>query len=107
MDAIRAVATLEELFESTKIDPWFLDQLVLINAIAGEIAGADGLSPALLRRAKRHGFSDAQIGRIRRSAEHTSELQSLMRISSAVFCLQNKHYLPTLYLCNTAQVTIY
>src|SRR3546814_10665054 len=25
-----------------------------------------------------------------RSAEHTSELQSLMRISSAVFCLQKK-----------------
>src|SRR3546814_9309364 len=27
---------------------------------------------------------------IGRSEEHTSELQSLMRISSAVFCLQNK-----------------
>src|SRR3546814_3333040 len=27
-----------------------------------------------------------------RSEEHTSELQSLMRISSAVFCLQNKTY---------------
>src|SRR3546814_1013147 len=27
----------------------------------------------------------------RRSEEHTSELQSLMRISSAVFCLKNKH----------------
>src|SRR3546814_7963667 len=26
-----------------------------------------------------------------RSEEHTSELQSLMRISYAVFCLQNKH----------------
>src|SRR3546814_2642223 len=26
-----------------------------------------------------------------RSEEHTSELQSLMRISSAVFCLKNKH----------------
>src|SRR3546814_7929593 len=28
--------------------------------------------------------------RDRRSEEHTSELQSLMRISYAVFCLQNK-----------------
>src|SRR3546814_2891124 len=28
-------------------------------------------------------------GAIRRSAEHTSELQSLMRISYAVFCLNN------------------
>src|SRR3546814_3650157 len=27
---------------------------------------------------------------VRRSEEHTSELQSLMRISYAVFCLQNK-----------------
>src|SRR3546814_1900768 len=28
--------------------------------------------------------------RVRRSEEHTSELQSLMRISYAVFCLKNK-----------------
>src|SRR3546814_3844799 len=28
-----------------------------------------------------------------RSEEHTSELQSLIRISSAVFCLQKIHYL--------------
>src|SRR3546814_16910660 len=31
-----------------------------------------------------------------RSEEHTSELQSLMRISYAVFCFQTKNY-PTLY----------
>src|SRR3546814_1176954 len=30
-----------------------------------------------------------------RSEEHTSELQSLMRISSAVFCLKKKIYRPT------------
>src|SRR3546814_9098367 len=29
----------------------------------------------------------------RRSEEHTSELQSLMRISYAVFCLKKKNYL--------------
>src|SRR3546814_1124489 len=29
--------------------------------------------------------------RVERSEEHTSELQSLMRISYAVFCLQNKN----------------
>src|SRR3546814_2308049 len=32
-------------------------------------------------------------GRRLRSEEHTSELQSLMRISYAVFCLQNKNQL--------------
>src|SRR3546814_2852241 len=31
------------------------------------------------------------IGRERRSEEHTSELQSLMRISYAVFCLKKKN----------------
>src|SRR3546814_6798926 len=30
-----------------------------------------------------------------RSEEHTSELQSLMRISYAVFCLKKKHATPT------------
>ena len=65
MDAIRAGATPEEIFESTKIDPWFVDQLALINEIAVDLIEAPELSPALLRRAKRHGFSDVQLGRIR------------------------------------------
>src|SRR3546814_7822886 len=34
-----------------------------------------------------------------RSEEHTSELQSLMRISYAVFCLKNK--IPTAFKTNT------
>src|SRR3546814_2662786 len=33
--------------------------------------------------------------RVTRSEEHTSELQSLMRISYAVFCLKKKHYTHT------------
>lgn len=65
MDALRAGATLEELFESTKIDPWFLDQLFLINEIATDVINAPELTPDLLRLAKRHGFSDAQLGRMR------------------------------------------
>src|SRR3546814_5673929 len=32
---------------------------------------------------------------VRRSEEHTSELQSLMRISYAVFCLKKKNHRPT------------
>src|SRR3546814_3058853 len=35
-------------------------------------------------------------GKGKRSEEHTSELQSLMRISYAVFCLKNKQ--PSIYL---------
>src|SRR3546814_2908289 len=33
-----------------------------------------------------------------RSEEHTSELQSLMRISYAVFCLKKKNTIKTLYI---------
>lgn len=65
MDAIRAGATADEVFEATAIDPWFVDQLMLVNEVAAEIAAADELTPTVLRRAKRHGFSDAQIGKIR------------------------------------------
>src|SRR3546814_5792960 len=38
----------------------------------------------------RHVGRKAVMGRILRSEEHTSELQSLMRISYAVFCLKKK-----------------
>ena len=69
MQALRAGASLEELFQATKIDPWFLDQMQLIHEVADEVASATDLSPALLRRAKRHGFSDAQIGEIRSMEE--------------------------------------
>src|SRR3546814_2284144 len=34
----------------------------------------------------------ARLGGILRSEEHTSELQSLMRLSYAVFCLQKKNH---------------
>src|SRR3546814_1654014 len=36
-----------------------------------------------------------------RSEEHTSELQSLMRISYAVFCLKKKKQKQTTHRCNT------
>src|SRR3546814_1565454 len=37
-----------------------------------------------------HGLSTWRASRSTRSEEHTSELQSLMRISYAVFCLKQK-----------------
>ena len=63
--ALRAGATIDEVFESTKIDPWFIDQIVLINEVAAEIATLRPLDAALFRLAKDHGFSDAQIAQIR------------------------------------------
>src|SRR3954462_13306600 len=63
--AIRGGATLEQLHEATRIDPWFLDQLFLLDEVAQRVRDAGTLSAELLNQAKRHGFSDVQIGRLR------------------------------------------
>ena len=65
MSALDAGATVEQLHEATRIDPWFLDQIALIQQAGAEVREADHLSPELLRYAKRHGLSDVQIGRLR------------------------------------------
>jgi carbamoyl-phosphate synthase large subunit len=72
--ALRGGISVERVHEATGIDPWFLDQIALINEVAGELAeatqGSSGrLTPELIRRAKRHGFSDAQIAEITRMTE--------------------------------------
>ncbi|MGR0219251.1 carbamoyl-phosphate synthase large subunit [Agromyces sp. ZXT2-6] len=63
--ALRKGATIEQAFEATKIDPWFLDQIVLINEVAAQVAAAEALDTDTLLLAKDHGFSDAQIGQLR------------------------------------------
>ena len=63
--AMRAGATIDELFTATGIDPWFLDQMALINEVANEIAAAPALTAEVIRHAKDHGFSDAQLGELR------------------------------------------
>ena len=66
--ALRAGATVAQLFESTGIDPWFLDQIVLINEIADSVA-ATPFDLAALTEAKYHGFSDIQIASLWNSSE--------------------------------------
>jgi carbamoyl-phosphate synthase large subunit len=63
--ALRAGASVDEVFESTKIDPWFIDQIVLINEVADSVKSAAELSPAIIKLAKDHGFSDIQIASLR------------------------------------------
>ena len=73
--ALLAGATSEEVFNSTKIDPWFIDQIILINEVAAEIGTLRALDESLFRLAKDHGFSDHQIGEIRGLSE--AEVRSL------------------------------
>jgi carbamoyl-phosphate synthase large subunit len=63
--ALRAGASVAELYEATDIDPWFLDQLRLLDEVAETLRDAPELNPQVLRLAKRHGFSDGQIAQIR------------------------------------------
>lgn len=73
--ALRAGATAEEVFEATKIDPWFIDQIVLINEVAATISSAKSLGHEQIKHAKDHGFSDAQIAELRAVSE--SEVRAL------------------------------
>ena len=58
-------ATEQQIFDATKIDPWFIRQFVLINETALEIKEASKLSRKLLKKAKLAGLSDLQIAHLR------------------------------------------
>ncbi|MGB8385882.1 MAG: carbamoyl-phosphate synthase large subunit, partial [Dermatophilaceae bacterium] len=67
--ALRGGATVEQVHEATGIDPWFLDQVALLNEVAERVRRAGRLAPELLRLAKRHGFSDRQLASLRSMPE--------------------------------------
>src|SRR3546814_8130423 len=71
----------------TPIEAWITTMPMSISTGA-----ADWLNLAALQQypTLKIALSEGGIGR---SEEHTSELQSLMRISYAVFCLKKKHTL--------------
>lgn len=73
--ALWAGASVEQVFDACAIDPWFLDQIVLINEIADATRLAADLSDDILRTAKRHGFSDQQIAQLRGCTE--AEIRAL------------------------------
>ncbi|MBO3733198.1 carbamoyl-phosphate synthase large subunit [Glycomyces niveus] len=63
--ALRLGATIGEVHEACKIDPWFLDQVAQLIDLRGEIENAAVVDEDLLRKAKRAGFSDAQVAALR------------------------------------------
>ena len=63
--ALFAGATIEEVHLASKIDPWFLAQIALINMKAREIENSGELTPSLMKSAKRLGFSDKQIASLK------------------------------------------
>ncbi|MEY4081841.1 MAG: hypothetical protein RLZZ389_108, partial [Actinomycetota bacterium] len=63
--AMWAGSSIDEVFAATKIDPWYLRQIELINQQAAVIALPGELTAELLRTAKSQGFSDNQIAALR------------------------------------------
>jgi carbamoyl-phosphate synthase large subunit len=61
--AFYAGATLEEIHEATRIDPWFLSEMREIMELERELLDQreKPLDSALVFRAKRYGFSDRQL----------------------------------------------
>ncbi len=84
--ALWAGASIDQVFEATKIDPWFLDQIVLLCEVARDLKRATVLDREVLTQAKRHGFSDLQIAKIRgiseegvRTIRHTFDLRPVYK----------------------------
>src|SRR3546814_9741865 len=65
------------------------DAIALQDAVERQVRGVDLGRPSLRRR-RLDPFHHTHASPRSRSEEHTSELQSLMRISYAVFCLKKK-----------------
>ena len=67
--AMLAGVSVEELFEKTKVDPWFLRQFEELIEAEREYAALDTVDAVALRRMKRMGFSDRQLGELRGESE--------------------------------------
>src|SRR3546814_10173401 len=70
-------------------------------ALAEVMAKATASGPSLAAIS----FSRRAISSSARSEEHTSELQSLMRISYAVFCLKKKNTIQVLKSTHSSRIT--
>ena len=72
---LRAGITLEEAHAATAIDPWFLDQLVLLNEIGERVRTAEILDPdadRLRRKAKARAWATLQ-------RRHPDEFAAILR----------------------------
>ena len=71
-DAFRIGMSLEEVFEETAIDPWFLVQIEQLIKIEQSLKGRSlsSLSVDELRLLKKKGFSDKRLGKLLDSNQH-------------------------------------
>jgi carbamoyl-phosphate synthase large subunit len=67
-DAIRAGISIDEIYDASRIDPWFLGQIEQIVEMEGRLSRPTGLEEGngreTLRQAKAFGFSDIRLGEL-------------------------------------------
>ena len=71
-DAFRVGMTLDEIYEETAVDPWFLAQIEQLVQIEGDLKGRtiESLSEAELRLLKTKGFSDKRLAKLLGTHQH-------------------------------------
>jgi carbamoyl-phosphate synthase large subunit len=71
-DAFRVGMSLQEVFDETAVDPWFLAQIEQIVQIEASIKGRtlESLSTAELRLLKQKGFSDKRLAKLLGTNQH-------------------------------------
>jgi carbamoyl-phosphate synthase large subunit len=67
--ALQLGMTIEEVFDRTKVDPWFLRQLGELVEAERAYAALPTVGVAEMRRMKRLGFADAQLAKLRQETE--------------------------------------
>ena len=78
--ALREGQSVEYVHRLTQITPWFLEQLEEIIQLEKTLEGMKDLTPDILLKSKRMGFSDSAIARIRRvyrAATDTKDIREL------------------------------
>ena len=63
--ALKKGYSIEKVHKMTKLDIWFIDQILQIVEIEDQLIKSPDLDKELLLKAKRNGFSDEQIGQLR------------------------------------------
>jgi carbamoyl-phosphate synthase large subunit len=67
--ALERGLTVDDVYELTAIDPWFLNQMAELIAAERAYTALDDVDEEDLRRMKRFGFSDRQLGALRGETE--------------------------------------
>ena len=73
--ALAAGLTVAEVAEHSRIDPWFLNQMMELIEAERDYAALPSVDASALRRMKRLGFSDRQLAALRGETEHAVRAQ--------------------------------